>query len=159
MLIKSLILTPALLVSAFAQVPVTVARDYSFPPIGLASSETAQVNIWNSTLASLAPNSTPPTCTGIVAFANASGAVGSTVPFSTTGSQIFSTELSFSKLASSGTRAEFVVTIQANSTVAALSHCSLVFSLETFDTSTGATHVFLGSPATSTPAPILIAGR
>src|SRR5579862_10503 len=47
------------------------ARQSSFPPVGLAFSETMQVNLFNQ--ASIAPNGTPASCTGTVSFLDANG--------------------------------------------------------------------------------------
>lgn len=163
MLVRSLLIVSALLGCASAQVttPIMFARDYNFPPVGLASSETAQVNLVNmatpATATPVAANPVAAACTGTVTFVNASGAtVGSPISFNTIGSQIYSTELSFSKLATSGLRAEFVARVQWNVPVTAPAPCSLVFSLETFDNTTGATHVFLGNSATiAIPMPLV----
>lgn len=163
MLMKSLLLTPALLACAFGQGttgPAVLTRSFEFPPVGLASSETAQVNVINTAIASTAAGATAPSCAGTITFANSSGvAVGTPVAFTTTGSQIFSTELSFSKLATSGTRAEFVAGVQLNLTAASKEPCSLVFSLETFDSSTGATHVFQANAVSPAAVPLLFGGH
>ena len=149
MFMKSLILAPALLACAFGQgttmSTALMLRNFTFPPVGLASSETAQVNIVN--VASVANAAiAKPVCAGTITFTNASGAaVADPVSFTTTGSQVFSTQLSFSKLASAGVRAEFVASILQNLAVPPSGFCSMAFSLETFDTSTGATHIVFGN--------------
>jgi len=137
---------------AFGQTSANFARDYNFPPVGLASTETAQINLVN--IAS--PSSTAsesPACTGTITFANANGAViGKPTSFTTTGSQVTSVQLMFSQLqlATADTRGEFVASVQLTHSLPPAASCSLVFSLETFDTSTGATHVYLGNSATGT---------
>lgn len=157
MFMKSLILAPALLGCAFGQGPTATAlllRNYTFPPVGLASSETAQLNIVN--VASVANAAiAKPVCAGTITFTNASGAVvGDPVTFTTSGSQTFSTQLSFSKLASAGVRAEFVASIQQNLAVPPSGFCSMAFSLETFDTATGATHTVLGNSSAVGQVPL-----
>jgi hypothetical protein len=76
-------------------------------------------------------------------FTNAAGKQVGSTQFTTTGNQIFSTQLTFSALATSGTRAEFVATVQVTGSVPATSPCMLVSSLETFNNSTNTTDVFI----------------
>lgn len=140
---------------AFAQgtsATSTITREYNFPPVGLASSETAQVNVVNVATLPTAVGATAPSCSGTVTFANASGkTVSSPASFTTTGSQIFSTQLTFSELGATGVRSEFLASVQLTSAaLPATASCSLVLSLETFDTSTGVTHVYLGNPTVGT---------
>ncbi len=134
----------------------TVTRDYSFPPVGLASSEIAQVNVVNLAPTPTAAGAAAPTCSGTIAFANAGGkAIGSPVSYTTTGSQVFSTQLTFSQLGGTGTRAEFVASVQATGSFLLSSRalCVLGFSLETFDESSGVTHVYLGSSTATSALP------
>jgi hypothetical protein len=143
---------------AFGQIGPSVTRDYNFPPVGLASSETAQINVLNSASTITAAGATAPSCSGTITFVNAGGkTVGNPVSFTTVGSQIFSTQLTFNQLGTTGLRAEFVANIQVTgSFLPSTGSCALVFSLETFDDSTGATHVYLGnSAAASTGIPRL----
>jgi hypothetical protein len=138
---------------AFGQGATTASftRDYAFPPVGLAGSETAQINLVNIAEASTAAGATAPTCTGTVTFANASGkTIGTPASFTTTGSQVTSIQLTFSQLGSSGTRGQFVASVQLASAFPPAAPCSLVFSLETFDNSSGVTHVYLGNSSTGT---------
>ncbi|MGB6945730.1 MAG: hypothetical protein WBE37_25255 [Bryobacteraceae bacterium] len=164
MRLGSLLLTCAFATCAFSQGTTTTGtftHDYNFPPVGLASSETAQVNILNVAPTSASATSTAPACSGTVTFVNASGkTIGTPASFTTTGSAIFSTQLTFSQLGATGTRGEFVASIQLTNSIPAKAPCSLVFSLETFDDSTGATHVYLGSSGIGAvvPTPILPVG-
>ena len=48
----------------------TVTRDYAFPPVGLANSETAQVNLVNIAPASTTTGATAPACTGTCSIFN-----------------------------------------------------------------------------------------
>lgn len=137
---------------AFGQTAVNFTRDYNFPPVGLASTETAQINLVNIAPIPTTTTTEAPACTGTVTFTNASGAViGKPTSFTTTGSQVISVQLMFTQLqlASTDIRGEFVASVQLTHAVPA-APCSLVFSLETFDTSTGVTHVYLGDSATGT---------
>ncbi len=134
---------------AFGQIGTSVTREYNFPPVGLASSETAQVNVLNSVSTITTAGAAAPSCSGTITFANASGkAVGNPVSFATSGSQIFSTQLTFNQLGAAGTRGEFVASIQLTGRLLPLTtSCALVFSLETYDDATGVTHVYLGNSA------------
>jgi hypothetical protein len=149
--IRSLFLLCAFACGALAQtLTFNVARDYNFPPVGLSSSETAQVNLVNLAIAPIPSGATA--CSGTITFTNASGTtIGKPTSFATAGSQVFSTQLTFSQLglAASDTRGEFVASVQVT-TAFSPAACSLVFSLETFDTASGATHVYLGNAATGT---------
>jgi hypothetical protein len=138
---------------AFGQPLLNFARDYNFPPVGLASTETAQMNLVNIAPGSSATATSTPACTGTVTFTNASGmAIGKPTSFTTSGSQVTSVQLMFSQLqlASTDVRGEFVASVQLTNSLPATAPCSLVFSLETFDSSTGVTHVYLGNSATGT---------
>jgi hypothetical protein len=151
--VGSLLMTCLFAVSALAQtapVSATFTRDYSFPPVGLASSETAQVNVVNISIAPIPSGATA--CSGTITFTNAAGTtIGKATSFTTSGSQVFSTQLNFSQLGvpSSDVRGQFVASVQVTSSFGP-SACSLVFSLETFDTTSGVTHVYLGNSATGT---------
>jgi hypothetical protein len=155
------ILASILVACAAGQGTITTAtfsRSYSFPPAGLGSTETAQVNLVNSATASTAANAVAPSCAGTVTFTNAAGKSVASAPFTTTGSQIFSTQLSFGALATTGNRAEFVATIEVTTSVPMATPCSLVFSLETFNNSTYATDIFLGNSAATSMTPIPLFG-
>ncbi len=149
----------------FGQPVVTtsgITRTYNFPPVGLASTETAQVNVVNEAAAPTTAGATAPACTGTVTFANASGkTIGTPATFTTTGSQVFSTQLTFTQLAATGTRGEFVASVQltSSSLIPARALCSLMMSLETFDDTTGATHVYVWNSATLASAILPIAIR
>jgi len=134
----------------------TITRDYVFPPIGLGSTETAQVNLVNIAPAPAASTATAPSCTGTVTFASATGAtIGQANPFTAGSGEIASVSLPFSSAGISGSHGVILVSVQQTTTVPSAARCSLVFSFETFDTSTGVTHVFVGN-ASSTTTPLLI---
>jgi hypothetical protein len=130
----------------FAQTATTNTREITIGPVGVGSTETIQVNVVN-----LASNSstTAASCTGSITLDNATGnAIGTSTSFTVTAGQIFSTSLPFSKIASSGTRAEVVAVISqteptSTSSSSTVTPCDLHFSVETYDTTTGATHVSL----------------
>jgi hypothetical protein len=139
---------------AFAQAaPVMgiITRDFVFPPVGLGSTETMQVDLVNIAPAPATATATAPLCTGTVTFANASGAtIGTAAPFKVGSGQIQSITLPFSASNIVGSRGAILASVQQTTTVPSPAPCSLLFSLATFD-STGVTHVFLGNTSTTTP--------
>jgi hypothetical protein len=129
---------------------VTVTQDFVFPPVGLASGETAAVSLVNIAPAPTTATATAPSCTGTVTFANAAGTIKPTPTAFTVGSgQIETISLQF---ANSGltARGEIVASVQQTTTRSSTTPCSLLFSLEVFDSS-GETHVFLGNASATTP--------
>jgi hypothetical protein len=145
----SMTLTLAALTAAgaFAQTTSTTAtRSFSFPPVGLGSSETAQVSVLNSATAS--SSGTAASCTGSISFVNASGsAIGTATSFTVTSGQIFSVSLPFTKVGATGLRTEIVGVVSLTTTSTSNVPCDLSASLETYDTSTGATHLHLDQNA------------
>lgn len=141
--------------SAFAQGSTgttTTTLQYSFPPTGLALTETAQIDVSN--LAANASNGTAASCTGSVSFVNSSGAtIGTATTFTVTSGQIASISLPFAKASVSGSRTVIRGIVQHTVTRPATAPCSLVFSLEVFDTSTGVTHLLLGNSQAGSERP------
>jgi len=138
--------------SASAQTATTFTRDFRFPPVGIASTETMQINVLNSATAS--SSGTAASCTGTITFTNASGTViGTATSFTVTSGQVFSASLPFSKAGASTTRAEIVGSVQLTVSSSSSAPCALSNSLETFDTSSGVTHVFLGGSSTQDGGP------
>ena len=127
----------------------TNLRQFGFPPIGLGSTETVEVNVLNSGSNSSA--GTAASCTGSISFYNASGArIGAAAPFTVTAGQVAFARLAFASSGGSGTRTSVHAVVSVTpSTASPRPPCSPVFSLETLDTATGATH----STVTSASAP------
>jgi hypothetical protein len=154
MKIGSLILTCVFATCALAQTAApSFTRDYNFPPVGLASSETAQLNVVNIAPTPSNANASAPSCTGTVTFSNSGGtAIGKPTSFTTMGSQITSVQLTYSQLQlpSTDVRGEFIASVQLTTSFPPTTPCALVFSLETFDTMSGVTHIYLGNSATGT---------
>ncbi len=139
-----------------AQSTTAVTHQSSFPPVGVALTETIQVNLFNQ--AAAANNGTAASCTGSVAFLDATGKAisGAGGTFTVAAGVTQSISLLGSKANTSsttGSRAEVRAQISLTSTHG--TPCSLVDTLETFDSTTGATHIFLvGSPLNEIPFPI-----
>ena len=124
----------------------TVTRESSFPPVGLASSETMQVNVVN--VATASQSGTAASCTGTVSFINSGGTtIGTAASFTIASGHGFSASLPYAQAGSAGTRAEIRGVVTLTSTAGSGVPCALVSSLETYDTATGVTHVLLGGPA------------
>jgi hypothetical protein len=173
---SSSFLVISLAVSAAAQVittpptPVSYPWNYSFPPVGLAYSETLQINVVNrpvtfsyiSTILKTLTSPTTPTtsnlpttstCTGTITFTNAAGTIiGTPVQFIIPIGTVFSAPLPFSMTGYSGFRGEIQAAVQGTTTLPSSNLCSLSVSLETFDTNTGVTHTFLSAPEAVSPA-------
>jgi len=134
-------------VSATAQTTSsnTISRTMTFAPIGLASSETAQVNLVN--LANNPTSGNAASCTGSVSFLNSSGtAIGSATTFTVTSGQIASVKLAYSSTAASGRTVVRAVVTQTFATGSSAAPCELATSLETYDSSTGVTHAYIVGP-------------
>src|ERR1035438_1468217 len=75
--------------TAVAQTTTTVTSDASTPVVGLAGSETVQINVINTAAAS--PSGVAASCVGAITFYNSSGsAIGSATSFSIGTGQVFS---------------------------------------------------------------------
>lgn len=174
---SKLLLTLTFLAGAVAQTalaqpvattPPSVTRNASFPPVGLALSETMQVNVVNlaenptattgtSTTSTSTP--TPASCTGSISFFNAAGtAIGTATTFTVTAGETQSASITLAKAGITGSRPEIRAVIQTTTTEGRNAPpCSLGSSLETFDSGTGVTHVYLSGPAlASSPEPVAI---
>jgi hypothetical protein len=139
--IRTLIVFAAGALAGFAQTSTSTTHSRSFPPVGLATTETLQVNLLNTATAS--STGTAASCTGSVSFANAAGtAIGTAAAFTVASGQVVSISLPFSRSGATA-RAEIVASVTSTSSSAP---CELVTSLEIFDTTTGATHVHIGGP-------------
>jgi hypothetical protein len=146
---RRFLLTFATAISAvWAQGTTTPAttRNYLFPPVGLGSSETASITVVNTAMASSSGTVVAPTpvpfCTGTISFSNANGAIGTPASFTVGSGQFKTVTLPFSSAALTGNRVE----IQGKVSLAvSTSPCSLIFSMETYDSTAGATHAVLSA--------------
>src|SRR5712692_832107 len=129
-------------VCALAQSSTTTTRDYHLPPFGLASTETARINLTN--VATASSSGTAASCTGSVSFVSASGAtIGASTSFTIASGQTSSGSLPFGSSGLSAPRGEIRAVVQVTRSSSSPTPCSLLISLETFDTSGGVTHLFL----------------
>jgi hypothetical protein len=137
-----------------AQVPIapaSVTRDYVFPPIGLGASETASITIVNaaSVASSGATVAMPATgCTGTISFSNPNGPIGTPAPFTVQPAQFLTVTLPFASAGLPGTRGEIQGKVSLTTSTATSSSCSLMLSLETYDSNTGVTHAVLNNTLT-----------
>ena len=145
---------------AFAQpaiiVPLTpLTTTYAFPLVGVASSESIEVNLINSATNSAA--GTAAFCTGSVTFTSVSGgtSIGGTGTFSLAAGAVGSFLPSvLSTVIAPGARVLVRAVVQTTTTAGV--PCSLGSTLNTFDTATGVTHVFLVGNAPFTAQPLTI---
>jgi hypothetical protein len=136
--------------AAFAQTTTTstATRTFRFQPAGLGATETAEVILHNSA-SNNTTSGTAASCTGSVSFLNAAGTViGSATTFTLTTGQTSSVKLPFASSGGSGIRT-FVVG-EVSYTLTSGTPCSLSFSFDTYDTSSGATHLSLGGSTATT---------
>ena len=131
--------------------PVSGTRNYVFPPVGLASSETASITVANTATASSSPaaTGTAPACTGTISFSNANGVIGTPASFTVGSGGLQTVTLSFASAGLTGNRGEIqgrvsLATSSATSSTAP-APCSLMLSLETYDSTTFATHAVLSN--------------
>lgn len=152
-------------VSAFGQTFFPTAMytmSSNLPPVGLAITETAQVNVVNTAVAPLSTGTAVAPCSGSIAFYNAGGSIIGTATSFTVGSgKIFSATLPYASAGAAGSRTVIrpvitvippAITVAVTGVIApvlAIPACSLSSSLETFDTATGVTHVFVAGTATT----------
>lgn len=153
--VAALAATAAMAQTTTTTTTTTATREATYPPVGLATSETLQINVVN--LASNSSSGTAASCTGTITFVNPSGAtIGSAASFTVTSGQTSSISLPFAKSgASARTEIRGVISYTVTSDVP----CSLASSLETYDTATGVTHLFLSNEASAGGSPALDGGQ
>lgn len=123
----------------------------SLPPFGLGSTETARLDLTN--FANNTTGGTAASCTGTVSFYNAAGTiVGTATPYTATSGQTVSLSLASTSAGFSGSRGELRVVITSTRTSGV--PCELRSSFSTFDTSSGATHIYLADVFSEVSGPI-----
>jgi hypothetical protein len=132
--------------SAVGQTSGPLIASSVLPPVGVASSETVQVNVVNNANTPTAPDAAAPSCSGTIAFYSATGSIiGTATSFAIGNGQIFSASLPYSATGATGARTVVRVMITLTATWAGLAPppaCALGSSMETYDTLTGVTHAF-----------------
>lgn len=144
------VIAAAMMCSGFAQTTTsTGTRTASFAPLGLGSTETAQINVVNT--ASNSSTGTAASCTGTISFLNATGAtIGTATPFTVASGAIFTARLPFASSGGSGVRTVIRPSVSLTiSTASPRPPCSLEISIETYETSSGATHVYQSGESVS----------
>src|SRR5437899_7417562 len=128
--------------AAFAQTTTTTTRTLNFPPFGLGSSETARINLTNIAVAS--SSGTGASCTGTASFVNAAGTpIGTATNFTIASGVTASASLPFGSAAISTPRSAIRAMVQVTRSSSSPTPCALLISVETFDTSTGAGHLYI----------------
>ncbi len=127
--------------------PTSFTTDYVFPPVGLGSTETASVTVVNTakaqTTTSTGTMAPAPSCTGTISFASASGTIGTASSFTVGSDQFKTVTLPFTGAGLTGIRGEIQATVSLTTSTSMRTPCSLTISLETYDSTTGATHAVL----------------
>jgi hypothetical protein len=143
----------------------------NLPVVGLASSETAQVNVVNlaSTFLFIIgdfSSGTTAACTGAISFYDSSGnAIGSATSFTINSGQIFSATVPYSAIVpadrppTGNGRTTIRATVALNRTTSGGIPCSPSSNIETFDTASGVTHVHVESGGTFLGLPGLLQAR
>ena len=115
-----------------------------FPPIGLASTETAQINAVN--VAAASASGTAASCTGSLSFLSNTGtAIGSATTYTLATNQIKSATLPFSSVSASSGRTEIRPVVTQTGSVPSDVPCQLQVSIETYDSTSGVTHLYIST--------------
>jgi hypothetical protein len=139
-------------IAAYGQVPTWTTV---LPPVGLAATETAEINILSSA-ASYAGDAFVTTCQASVTFYGTDGsALGAATTFTVGNTrQIFSAELPYALTGAKAPRTvvSAQIALTPNPSVSSvlappMPVCAVAFSFDTYDTATGVTHVFVPGQA------------
>ena len=146
MIFRNLLLSFALAGAVFTaagQTTTTNTRDYLFPPVGLASTETAELIAVNTAVNSTA--GTAASCAGSFQFITSTGAaIGTATAFTLASGQSAVARLPFASAQVTGIRGVIrAVVRQTISTATPRPPCSLHLTFSTFDTVGGATHALV----------------
>jgi hypothetical protein len=139
----------------------TTTTTSSLPPVGIGSMETAQVILTNTATGSknttATGNEPAPSCSGSVAFYDASGTIiGTAASFTLTSGQIAQVGLPYASTASASVRELIRAVVSLNVTFPDAAPCSLSYSLATFDTATGVTHaIVIGTGIAGIATPVV----
>jgi len=136
-------------------VSISAVAETQLPPVGLAVSETAQVNVVNTALPP-ASGGAAPNCNGTIAFYGGSGGgvVLQVAAFQVQSGQIFSAALPYASTGATGGRTVIRIAITLTpfmipTTIGpVVAPCTLASSFETFDSTSGVTHGVVSSAMT-----------
>lgn len=129
--------------------PAVIVRNLVFAPVGVATTETIQVNVANTATGS---SSTAAACSGTISFTVAGAKTQpAAAKFTVAAGEIYSTDLAWANLGASG-RAEVLVALQVSQTAGV--PCAAISSVETYDTSSGVTHSYQTNPAANGPVAV-----
>jgi hypothetical protein len=129
----------------------TTTRSITIGPVGVGSTEAVQLNLAN--IAANGSDGTMASCTGSIVFNNSTGSAIQVSAgelssnFSVNSGQITSVTVPFALMGASSLRATVIAVISLNTTSPPQVPCNLRYSLETYDTATGATHAFVSGGA------------
>jgi hypothetical protein len=127
--------------------PITLTRDYVFPPVTLATTETARIIVVNTAPAPTAAGGTAPSCTGTMAFTLSGGTTTAPMAFTLGSGQFATANMPFTNSGITTSPGEVVGKVSLTNDLSTRTPCNLSMSLEVFDTTSGVGHVILGSPA------------
>jgi hypothetical protein len=136
--------------TALAQTTTVVTTDVSTPVVGLAPSETVQINVINTAAAS--SSGVAASCVGTVTFYGSNGAaIGGATSFTIGTGQVSSVSMVSGKSSRMSVRGVVALTETLRSGVP----CSLATNVETYDTTSGVTHLHVesGSPVVQQAGP------
>lgn len=139
--------------------PPTFTQTFVFPSIGLPASDTVRISVVN--IAQAAHNGTKASCTGSIAFTDSTGApIGTPIAFTGLGTgQIAVGDLPHYN-PDPNPHHELQGSVSLTITPSVFTPCSLLMTLETFDTNTGVTHAVLTTAAEQPSAsPIFTRGK
>ena len=145
-----LISTAAIVTAQTTISPASGSREYYFAPVGLGSAETASITVLNTAAPATAGM---PSCSGTIAFSNASGDIGTPTAFTLGSKQMATLALPFAKAGLSGVRGEILGRV---SLTLSSSRCSPLLTLEIYDTALGTTHAVLTNPSIGPPGSLPI---
>jgi len=144
-----LLSTTICLSTAEAQTATNNTREFDFQAVGFGSGETLEVNAIN--IAANTSSGTAASCTGSIVFRNTAGTtIGAPTAFTLTAGQSLSAHLPFASPASTGSRVLVRPQVQVTVPAAPRPPCALQLSVEIIDSTTNATHVFVGGGTLST---------
>jgi hypothetical protein len=129
------IVVSAILAGNVGSAQNTSNQTVNLPSVGMASTETAQVNVVNTA------GTSGTSCSATISFLDTNGStIGNATTFTIGGGQTFSVSLPFSQAPGTSARAQIRAVVNVTT-----SSCALMSSFELFDTATGVLHALFSS--------------